>query len=95
METTTGLQGVVKDAKRIFFTSPENNDDAEILAVINCTGLSANRFLPKEEEEKLFPIRGQTILVKGEAAIARTFTDFEEGEELVSSFQPASPKCIA
>jgi len=47
-------------------------------------GLNAKRFLPDQEAEKLFPIRGQTILVKGEAAIARTFTDFEEGDELVS-----------
>jgi len=72
----------------MFFTSPENNDDSHILAVINCMGLSAKSFMPKAEADKLFPIRGQTVLVKGEAAMARTFTDFEEGDELVSNSPP-------
>lgn len=84
INTEGGIEGLVKEAKKMFFTSPENNEVAEILAVINCMGLSAKSFLPKEEAERLFPIRGQTVLVKGEAAMARTFTDFEDGDELVS-----------
>ncbi|KAG9247250.1 hypothetical protein BJ878DRAFT_493355 [Calycina marina] len=85
LDTSSGLQGVVEDVKRVFVTSPENSEDEgeKIAAVVNCMGLTAAKFLPEVEAEKSHPIRGQTILVKGEAAMARTFTDFGGGDELV------------
>ena len=86
-----GMRGLVQDARRIFLTSPENNDNADVLAVVNCMGLSAKKFLPKQEADKLFPIRGQTVLVKGEAAMTRTLTGFEDGDELVSPKFPNKP----
>jgi hypothetical protein len=48
--------------------------DSSILALVNCTGLSARLFATPDEQARLYPIRGQTVLVKGEATAARTFT---------------------
>ncbi|RPB02180.1 nucleotide-binding domain-containing protein [Choiromyces venosus 120613-1] len=39
--------------------------------VVNCTGLGAIELVDPVEAEKLFPTRGQTILVSGEAEMAR------------------------
>jgi D-amino-acid oxidase len=48
-------------------------------AVVLATGLSSKNFLPEEEAEKLYPIRGQTVLVKGEApkAVTHVFSSKE------------------
>lgn len=85
VEVANGLEGVVSDTKRIFLSHNPNAQESDILAIINCTGLSAGRFLPQEEAAKLFPIRGQTILVKGSASMARTFTNLphDDASELV------------
>jgi len=64
-----GLEGVVKSAKKIL----GNEGLGEPHALINCTGLGARHFLPTEEAEKLYPIRGQTILVKGEVTGLETY----------------------
>ena len=83
LTTTAGLAGVVSPAKQILGMAQDRDvEDAEILAVVNCTGLTAREFASEKEKEKLFPIRGQTILVKGEAKMARTFTDFGISDEI-------------
>jgi len=69
VDTTSGLSGVVKSCKAIL--EKEVSDKA--FAIVNCTGLATRHFLGEGEAEKLFPIRGQTILVKGEAEMTRTF----------------------
>jgi len=66
---TGGLEAVVMSAKQIL----RNEALDEPFALVNCTGLGARHFLPKDEAEKLYPIRGQTILVKGEVAALETF----------------------
>ncbi|KAE9372321.1 nucleotide-binding domain-containing protein, partial [Stipitochalara longipes BDJ] len=76
VDVTQGLEGVVKDAKRLAMESNKAVKEGDFLALINCTGLAARHFVGVEEAAKLFPIRGQTILVKGEATIDRTYEDF-------------------
>ena len=77
VETGGGVGGVVRDAKLIVSGGEaslgDNKVSAEVTALINCTGLSARKFVSKQEAEKLYPIRGQTILVKGEAKMGRTY----------------------
>jgi D-amino-acid oxidase len=67
--TALGLPGFVKSAQTILAES----EVEDAFAVVDCTGLAARQFLENEEAEKLYPIRGQTILVKGEAEMTRTF----------------------
>ena len=43
-------------------------DQKDVFAYVNATGISAKTLVP---DLKVFPIRGQTILVKGEANILR------------------------
>lgn len=50
-----------------------NEGEDDVFAVINCGGLSARHFLPSLEAEKLFPIKGQTVVVKGQAIDAYTY----------------------
>jgi len=77
VDTTSGLAGVVRSCKVI--VGKEGLDEAS--AIVNCTGLAARHFLEKEEAEKLFPIRGQTILVQGEAEMTRTFVGLPDAPE--------------
>ncbi|KAE8454114.1 hypothetical protein EG329_005037 [Mollisiaceae sp. DMI_Dod_QoI] len=70
LSTSSGLDGVVKDAKIILTKIGEGG---EIFALINCCGLSSRHFLPLPESSLLYPIRGQTLLIKGEAKITTTF----------------------
>jgi D-amino-acid oxidase len=83
VDTSKGLEGVVKILKRILMENDSSVKEVDVFAVINCTGLGARHFVGAEEAAKLFPIRGQTILVKGEAAKARTYVGFGEEDELV------------
>lgn len=75
------LSGVVASAKSLL--GEKSMEDMDLF--INCAGLSARHFVSEEEAEKLFPIRGQTLLINGEAKIARTITNLkgEGGEEVV------------
>ncbi|KAH6712580.1 hypothetical protein BKA61DRAFT_486110 [Leptodontidium sp. MPI-SDFR-AT-0119] len=80
LETEGGLEGVVKEMRRIVGEGESEDEEkekggkgGELFAVVNCAGLSARHFLPSDEAEKLFPIRGQTVLVKGEARDAYTY----------------------
>lgn len=76
VDVSQGLEGVVKDAKRIAVESNQGVKEDDIFALINCTGLGARHFVGDEEAGELFPIRGQTIIVKGEATMDRTYNDF-------------------
>jgi glycine/D-amino acid oxidase-like deaminating enzyme len=78
-----GLEGVVQDSKRILMETDSSVKEEHIFALINCTGLGARHFVRSEEAAKLFPIRGQTMLVKGEAKKARTYIGFGGEDELV------------
>ncbi|KAH7348351.1 hypothetical protein BKA65DRAFT_397953 [Rhexocercosporidium sp. MPI-PUGE-AT-0058] len=62
-----------REMKRVVAGGEEEGREGELLAVVNCAGLSAREFLPSDEASKLFPIRGQTVLVKGEARDAHTY----------------------
>lgn len=44
--------------------------DHQIQGFVNATGLGAGQLVP---DEKVFPTRGQTLVVRGEATAARTF----------------------
>jgi D-amino-acid oxidase len=69
VRTDGGLEGVVEDVKRLVAAEcPENQLQELILAA----GLLSQKYLPAEEAEKLYPVRGQTVLVKGEAPRAVT-----------------------
>jgi D-amino-acid oxidase len=70
-----GLEGVVRDARRVLVESNKDVNE-ELFALVNCTGLGARHFVGNLEAEKLFPIRGQIIIVKGEATMDRTYDDF-------------------
>ena len=82
VDVENGLAGVVRDVKSKLMGVDEGVKEGDVFAVINCTGLGAKHFLGREESEKLYPIRGQTILVKGEAKVARTWVGFGETHEV-------------
>lgn len=83
VNTSNGLSGVVHSAKQILLQHNPSINESSVKILINCTGLGARHFVRPEEATKLFPIRGQTLLVKGEALKARTFVGFGEEDELV------------
>lgn len=94
VDTSSGLVGVVRSAK-LQLANEGSREDA--FALVNCTGLAARHFLGTEEAGKLYPIRGQTILVKGEAAMTRTFVglpDAPESEMLYVVPRPGSGTTI-
>lgn len=93
VNTSAGLAGVVNSCKDIL----RKEEMGEIFAMVNSTGIAARHFLEKDEAEKLFPIRGQTILVKGEAEMTRTFVglpDAPESEMLYVVPRPGSGTTI-
>jgi D-amino-acid oxidase len=59
--------------KDILLSKDKSVKKEEIVGFINCAGLVAGDFVPSEEEVKLYPIRGQTILVRGEAKWTQTY----------------------
>lgn len=81
VDVSGGLEGVVKDAKRLFLENRNNVKEDDIFALINCTGLGARKFVGNVEAEKLFSVRGQTILVKGEMSADRTYNEFPSSSE--------------
>lgn len=78
IETKEGLEGVVRGCREMLAGE-------KIDVLINCTGLSAAHFVGKEEAEKMFPVRGQVLLVKGETRVCKTFVGDlgERGDELL------------
>lgn len=81
VDVSGGLEGAVRDAKRIALAEDENGNYS-IFALVNATGLSARHIVGVEEASKLYPIRGQTVLVKGEAQKSRTYVEFAGSEDI-------------
>ena len=83
VRTDGAVEGVVEDVQRIVAShldrtphqdpaqSPESHS-TELDALVLATGLLSRAFLPADEALKLYPVRGQTVLVKGEAPRAVT-----------------------
>ncbi|KAH8748058.1 hypothetical protein BGZ57DRAFT_1010850 [Hyaloscypha finlandica] len=93
VDTASGLSGVVRSVKVML----GKNGLDEAFAMVNCTGLAARHFLENDEAKSLFPIRGQTILVKGEAEMTRTLVgipDAPESEMLYVVPRPGSGTTI-
>jgi D-amino-acid oxidase len=78
VDVSHGLEGIVKDAKRIAMASNQEVKEDDVFALINCTGLGARHFVGENEAAKLLPLRGQTIIVKGEATMDRTYGDYPD-----------------
>ncbi len=83
--TDAGLEGVVHDIHRIVRAhrqplAESAHHKPQIHAVVLATGLLSRSFLPPQEASTLYPIRGQTILVRGEAskAITHIFSSKDE-----------------
>lgn len=55
------------DSLEEVFEIPGIEDD-NVVGMVNCTGLAAKELA---RDERMFPTRGQTILVRGEAEVAR------------------------
>lgn len=87
ISTDGGFEGVVHGMKSVFFastsasTSTTISADSSIHGVVIAAGLAGRYFLPKDEAQKLFPIRGQTVLVKGEGEKALTHIFGGNGSE--------------
>jgi D-amino-acid oxidase len=77
VDTASGLSGVVRSVKVVL----GKNGLDEVFAMVNCTGLAGRHFLENDEAKLLFPIRGQTILVKGEAEMTRTLVGIPDAPE--------------
>ncbi|KAF7857259.1 hypothetical protein EAF04_009500 [Stromatinia cepivora] len=82
INTEMGLEGIIRSCK-VLANDQEIEDKSDIL--INCTGLAARKFVGRNEREKLFPVRGQVLLLKGETRICKTLVrDLgERGDELL------------
>ncbi|TGO87560.1 hypothetical protein BPOR_0218g00060 [Botrytis porri] len=78
IDTDEGLEGVVRGCRNAI-----GGEKLDIL--INCTGLSAGKFVGEKEKEKMFPVKGQVLLVKGETKVCKTFVGSlgERGDELL------------
>jgi D-amino-acid oxidase len=83
VDTSHGLEGAVRDSKRILMSHTSSIIEEDIFAVIDRTGLGARHLVGHLEAAKLHPIRGQPILVKSEASKARSFVEFGSEDELV------------
>ncbi|KAF7950033.1 hypothetical protein EAE96_007336 [Botrytis aclada] len=66
--TDAGLQGVVHRCRDLLARAGEKFD-----ILVNCAGLAAAKFVGEEEAEKMFPVRGQVLLVKGETKVCKTW----------------------
>ncbi|PVH74187.1 nucleotide-binding domain-containing protein [Cadophora sp. DSE1049] len=82
VRTEGGLEGVVRGLKKVVKEEDgEREGEDNVFAIINCGGLSARHFLPPPEASKLFPIRGQTVVVKGQAKDAYTYVSIPSVSE--------------
>jgi D-amino-acid oxidase len=75
LPTDGGLDGVVTAAKEVCI----RDSGRGVLAVVNATGLLARDICP---QDSLVPVRGQTLLVKGESKELRTMIGEKPGEVL-------------
>lgn len=69
-----GVEGVVEDVRRRLLAAAHvaGARGAELEALVLATGLSSRSYLPLSEASNLYPVRGQTVLVRGEASRAVT-----------------------
>lgn len=74
IDTSAGLPGVIRDVKKKVV---ELDKTEEVVGLVNATGLMARHFVEASEAAKLYPVRGQTVIVKGEAKMARTFSSYD------------------
>lgn len=74
LPTEQGLGGTLRAATELLRggEGAEGNVGVEVDVWINATGLSAKWVCG---DESMYPIKGQTVLVKGEAKGARTWVD--------------------
>ena len=74
LPTEQGLGGTLRAATELLRNGEggEGNAGVEVDIWVNATGLSAKWVCG---DESMFPIKGQTVLVKGEAKGARTWVD--------------------
>jgi D-amino-acid oxidase len=83
VRTDRGVEGIVEDVQRLIHTHPTPASHGPqsaipppgLSALVLATGLSSRKFLPADEAGKLYPVKGQTVLVRGEAprAVTRLF----------------------
>ena len=66
--TDKGLPGALASATSMV----RSHESAEGLIFVNASGLGAKELVP---DDTMSPIRGQTVLVKGEAKFAKTMND--------------------
>ena len=71
LPTEQGFAGALRAASELL-EGGEENSGVEVDVWVNATGLSAKWVCG---DEKTYPIKGQTVLVKGEAKGARTWVD--------------------
>ena len=74
LPTEQGLGGMLRAATELLRDGEggEGNAGVEVDVWVNATGLSAKWVCG---DESMYPIKGQTVLVKGEARGARTWVD--------------------
>ncbi|EDN98798.1 hypothetical protein SS1G_13657 [Sclerotinia sclerotiorum 1980 UF-70] len=82
INTNDGLEGVIRSCKGL---AKENGIGGEVDIFINCTGLAAGKFVGGDEGEKLFPVRGQVLMLRGETRVCKTLVGDlgEKGDELL------------
>ena len=68
LPTDKGLSGALRSAASL----AGNPEPHEGLIFVNASGLGARKLVP---DEAMFPVRGQTVLVKGEAKYAKTMNE--------------------
>ena len=68
LPTNGGLAGALKAAASL----AKDTGFGEVCVFVNATGLGAKTLVP---DAGMFPIKGQTVLVRGEAKIATTLVD--------------------
>lgn len=86
LPTSSGIQHALTIASQAVRKHSSNkNAEDPIAAFMNCTGLSASRFVP---DPAVFPIRGQTILVKGKVEKILTKEDSTPGHETITYVLP-------
>lgn len=74
LPTEQGLDGALRAASELLKNGDggEGNVGVDVDVWVNATGLSAKWVCG---DESMYPIKGQTVLVKGEAKGARTWVD--------------------
>lgn len=68
LTTDKGLLGVVESAASL----SSSQEPHEGLVLVNACGLGARDLVP---DDAMFPVRGQTVLVNGEAKFAKTMNE--------------------